>query len=235
MSTENKEKFLCPVCGQEKALDNGMLGQVVGDPVARIIRQECPHWSEDQVTCVSCLNEFGARYIQEAMEAQKGELSALEQEVVDSLKDQELISRDVSSEYDANLTLGHRIADRVTEFGGSWTFLGIYCGLLVFWVAINTFRFIFEPFDPYPFIFLNLVLSGLATFQAPIILMSQNRQDARDRMRAHHDYSINLKAELEIRHLHAKMDQLLTKQWARLLEIQRMQMEMLGALDHKKS
>ena len=235
MNTDSTRKFLCPVCGQEKPYDKGMLGEIVGDPVACLIREACPHWSEDQLTCVSCLNEFGAKYIRESLEAQKGELSALEQEVVSSLTDQELISRDVNAEYDSNLTLGQRIADRVTQFGGSWTFLAVYCGLLGAWVAVNTLNLIFKPFDPYPFIFLNLVLSGLATFQAPIILMSQNRQDSRDRMRSQHDYSINLKAELEIRYLHSKMDQLLTKQWTRLMEIQRLQMEMLNAVNSKKS
>jgi uncharacterized membrane protein len=231
MSPDKSEKFLCPVCGLEKQFENGTSGQTVAQPVALMIRQACSDWSQDQITCVSCLNEFAAKYVQQILEAQRGELSALEQEVISSLTDQELLSRDLNVEYESNLTLGQRIADTVTRFGGSWTFLGVYCGLLALWVAINTFHMIFQAFDPYPFIFLNLVLSGLATLQAPIILMSQNRQDARDRMRSQHDYSINLKAELEIRHLNSKMDQLLTKQWARLLEIQGLQMEMLNAIN----
>ena len=98
------------------------------------------------------------------------------------------------------------------------------------WVGVNSAVLFWRPFDPYPFILLNLVLSCLAAIQAPIIMMSQNRQEARDRMRAEHDYQVNLKAELEIRHLHRKVDQLLTHQWQRLLEIQRIQMELMEDL-----
>jgi len=123
--------------------------------------------------------------------------------------------------------LGERVADRVAEFGGSWSFIVLFWTVLGGWIILNSVSLLTHPFDPYPYILLNLVLSCLAAIQAPIIMMSQNRQEARDRLRAEHDYGVNLKAELEIRHLVARIDQLVTHQWQRLLEIQRLQLELL--------
>jgi uncharacterized membrane protein len=119
------------------------------------------------------------------------------------------------------------LADRIAAIGGSWAFILLFCATLVAWITANTVVLTTAPFDPYPFILLNLVLSCVAALQAPIIIMSQNRQEAKDRVRAEHDYRINLKAELEIRHLHEKLDHLLLHQWQRLLEIQQVQTEMI--------
>jgi uncharacterized membrane protein len=126
------------------------------------------------------------------------------------------------------------MADKIAEFGGSWTFLICFAFFLVVWMAINSIAMLLRPFDPFPFIFLNLILSCLAAVQAPVIMMSQNRQEAKDRVRGEHDYRVNLKAELEIRHLHSKLDLLLTHQWQRLLEIQEIQMELLEEMANKK-
>jgi uncharacterized membrane protein len=126
------------------------------------------------------------------------------------------------------------MADKLADFGGSWRFISIFGGILFLWIVINSVLMIWKPFDPYPFIFLNLILSCLAAIQAPIIMMSQNRQEARDRLHAEQDYRINLKAELEIRHLHEKIDHLLMNQWQRLMEIQQIQMELMDELTHKK-
>src|SRR2546425_9205595 len=121
---------------------------------------------------------------------------------------------------------GEWVADQVAEFGGSWEFIISFGVFLLLWIVLNA-ALLRQPFDPYPYILLNLILSGLAALQAPIIMMSQNRQEAKDRLRAEHDYRVNLKAELEIRHLIAKLDQLVSHQWQRLLEIQRLQLELL--------
>jgi uncharacterized membrane protein len=130
--------------------------------------------------------------------------------------------------------LGERLADRIAVFGGSWPFL-IYFGVfLVLWIGMNSLVLYRRPVDPYPFIFLNLVLSCLAAVQAPIIMMSQNRQETKDRLRSQHDYQVNLKAELEIRNLHEKMDHLLSNQWERLIQIQELQLELLSELGRKK-
>jgi uncharacterized membrane protein len=143
------------------------------------------------------------------------------------------LSKNINAEFEQNLTFGERLADKIADFGGSWNFIVIFGGVLLLWVAVNSMILIWRPFDPYPFILLNLVLSGLAAVQAPIIMMSQNRQEAKDRFRSEHDYSINLKAELEIRHLHEKIDHLLKNQWQRLLEIQEIQMELMEELTRK--
>lgn len=137
------------------------------------------------------------------------------------------ISRDVHREYDENRDLGARIADKVAEFGGSWTFIICFGLALGAWILLNSYLLIEHPVDPYPYIFLNLILSMLAAIQAPIIMMSQNRQAAKDRLMAAHDYEVNLKAELEILSLHEKLDQLRAKQFQELMEVQNRQLELL--------
>src|SRR5262249_46087521 len=140
----------------------------------------------------------------------------------------------VNCEYEHSLTVGERWADRIAGFGGSWRFILSFGAVLVTWIALNSVALLGRPFDPYPFILPNPVLSCLAPRQAPIIIMGPNRQEAKDRLRGENDYRVNLKAELEIRHLHAKIDQLLTHQWQRLVEIQRIQMDILSEMGEKR-
>ena len=123
--------------------------------------------------------------------------------------------------------LGEKLSDHLASFGGSWTFIIIFFVVLIVWMAFNAVIIEQERFDPYPYILLNLVLSCLAAIQAPIIMMSQKRQEAKDRLRSENDFRVNLKAELEIRHLHEKIDHILTRQWERLAEIQQIQLEMM--------
>jgi uncharacterized membrane protein len=144
-----------------------------------------------------------------------------------SLEEHEILSKNINIEFEQELTLGEHLADKIAKFGGSWGFIMVFTTFFLLWIAINSFMLTWKPFDPYPFILLNLFLSCLAAIQAPIIVMSQNRQEAKDRLRSEHDFSINLKAELEIRHLHEKMDHLLMNQWQRLLEIQEIQMDLM--------
>lgn len=143
------------------------------------------------------------------------------------------IAKDVAKEFDTKATLGQRAADAVALFGGSWTFVGLFAATMLLWVAFNAFLLIDRgaTFDPYPYILLNLFLSMLAAIQAPIILMSQNRHSAKDRISAEHDYEVNLKAELEIMLLNEKLDLLREKQWEELLEIQKEQLKLLTALE----
>jgi uncharacterized membrane protein len=206
---------------------------LIHEPIVGTIRKTHPDWSPSGFICISDLNQFRAKYVKDVLETGKGELSTLEEQVVRSLKENELLSKNINIEFDQKLTFGERLADRIADFGGSWSFIVIFVGVLLLWVAANSVILIWRPFDPYPFILLNLVLSGLAAIQAPIIMMSQNRQEAKDRFRSEHDYSINLKAELEIRHLHEKIDHLLKNQWQRLLEIQEIQMELMEELTRK--
>jgi uncharacterized membrane protein len=224
----------CPICREPRRPREIIHGDLVSAPLCKVIQTAHPEWTDQDVVCLPCLNRFRARYVTEALEAQIGELSSLDEEVVKSLREQELISENLNVESDAQLTVGQRIADRVAEFGGSWSFILTFGLVLVVWIAINTLAVLRRPFDPFPYILLNLVLSCLAALQAPVIMMSQNRQEARDRLRAEHDYRVNLKAELEIRHLHWKMDQLLTHQWRRLLEIQQIQTDLMEELVHRR-
>ena len=147
------------------------------------------------------------------------------------------ISRNVTKDYDAETTFGQRAADKVATFGGSWTFVGLFAAVMLFWVGTNAYLLLSrgKTFDPYPYILLNLFLSMLAAIQAPIILMSQNRHSERDRISAEHDYEVNLKAELDIMLLHEKMDQLREKQWAELLAIQNEQLKLLAHLVPEKA
>ena len=143
------------------------------------------------------------------LQADYDQLSDREKLIIKRMVEGKNISRDINDDYEVRLTFGQRLADRVTEFGGSWTFIIAFFIVLVAWVTINVAVLTTSArFDPYPFILLNLVLSMLAALQAPVIMMSQNRQVAMDRLDAHHDYEVNLKAELEIRHLHLKIDEL---------------------------
>jgi len=145
------------------------------------------------------------------------------------------ISRNTSQEYDESASLGQRAADAVARFGGSWTFILIFAIVLISWVGLNSYILISynKTFDPYPYILLNLFLSMLASIQAPIILMSQNRQAEKDRINAEHDYEVNLKAELEIMLLHEKIDLLREKQWSELIGLQKVQIQLLESLIEK--
>lgn len=223
----------CGLCRKTKKMHETVPAELVRPGVLEEIRKEHPEWDAQGYVCLSDLNHYRGKFVQEVLEDERGQLSQLEEQVVKSLEEQEAISENLNEEFDRNVTFGEHIADRVAEFGGSWGFIIFFTVVLVVWIAVNGFM-LTRPFDPAPFIGLNLILSCLAALQAPVIMMSQNRQDAKDRLRADHDFQTNLKAELEIRHLNAKMDLLLTHQWQRLLEIQRIQMELMQELANAK-
>jgi len=153
-------------------------------------------------------------------------LNARDQRVISRIAKRTHISRDTHADYDEALGFGSRLADRVAEVGGSWNFIIGFGMFLVAWVAINVLGVV-GAFDPYPFIFLNLILSMIAAIQAPVIMMSQNRQAAKDRLAAAHDYEVNLKAELEIMALHEKFDEMRTRQLTDILTAQQEQIRLL--------
>jgi uncharacterized membrane protein len=160
---------------------------------------------------------------QQLLHKEYDSLSPREQPVIRLISQRLYVSRDVVTELEQSLSFGQRMADRVASFGGSWTFILLFFGVMVFWIAINSYVLIQWQrhfFDPYPYILLNLVLSMMAAIQAPIIMMSQNRQAAKDRADATHDYEVNLKAELEIMALHEKLDALREHQWEELIMMQ---------------
>lgn len=223
----------CAVCGKPFSLQHLIPGGAVRDVVAAAIRKDFPGWSQESFICRPDLNRYRNMYVHSLLESEKGELTSLEQEVLGSLRDHEILARNVEDDLEQDWTRGERLADRIADFGGSWTFLICFAGFITIWIAMNTVVLVVHPVDPYPFILLNLVLSCLAAIQAPIIMMSQNRQEAKDRLRSQHDYQVNLKAELEIRHLHEKVDHLLSHQWERLVEIQEVQLELLSEIGRK--
>jgi len=231
---ENQEKTaVCEVCGQVKAASEVFPLAIVHESIWKMIQRDHPRISREGSICSADLSAYRMEFIKKTLEEEKGELTALEQEVVTSIQEQETVSRDIHKEYEGRLTFGQRMADRLATYGGSWKFILTFLGVLFCWIIINTVLLMRRPFDPYPFILLNLVLSCLAAFQAPVIMMSQNRQDAKDRLRSEHDYRVNLKAELEVRYLHQKLDHFLKKEWQTLLEIQEVQIDLMNELSGK--
>jgi uncharacterized membrane protein len=227
MARKQQKTLICQICGKQKKPSEVIPAELIREPIVKIIRKTHPDWSSSGFICISDLNHFRAKYVEDIIRRDKGEISALEKQVVKSLEKQGLLSENVNIVFDRRLTLGERLADRLADYAGSWRFIGIFFAVLILWIAINSVVLIWKPFDPYPFILLNLLLSCLAAIQAPVIIMSQNRQETKDRLRAENDYQVNLKAEVEIRHLHEKMDHLLINQWQRLLEIQEVQTELM--------
>ena len=159
-------------------------------------------------------------------------LTEQERHVAHHITERTPISTNVVQDYSEQMTLGQKMADKVASFGGSWVFISIFACVMVIWILLNSFILIKlnSSFDPYPYILLNLVLSMLAAIQAPIILMSQNRQAYKDRLNTEHDYEVDLKAELEIIGLHEKLDSLKEEQWKELISIQEEQLKLLGQL-----
>jgi len=226
-------KSTCHVCGRPLQRGEGMPAAMIRPSVRRLVERDHPGLADTDLICQTDLNHYRAAYVEDLLAKERGEISALDREVVASLRGQETVVRDLNRTFDAQATFGERVADRMADFGGSWAFIGLFVLVLASWIALNALLLTRRPWDPYPFILLNLVLSCLAAIQAPVIMMSQKRQEDRDRMQAQQDYVTNLKAELEIRHLHSKLDQLLTSQWTHLLEVQQIQMELMDELGRR--
>jgi len=203
--------------------------------LAERIQQDYPDLPPNAKISYGELARYQKLYVEELLQQEHGEFSELDREVAESIAKQETIAENTEDEYDEHRTFGERLSDHLASFGGSWRFLISFGVVLMIWMAYNVARGEAASFDPYPFILLNLVLSCIAAIQAPIIMMSQKRQDEKDRHRSFNDYRVNLKAELEIRHLHEKIDYLISRQWQRLSEIQQVQIEMLQqGVRHKK-
>jgi len=231
---DHREGKVCGICGKTFSLRDLVPGTALRDVVAQQILHDYPDWSQEKFICRPDLNRYRGEYVHSLLESEKGELTSLENEVLTSLRNHETLSKNVDSEFEGEWTLGERLADRIATFGGSCIFLILFGLFLLVWIGINSFILYVHPPDPYPYILLNLILSCLAAIQAPIIMMSQNRQEAKDRLRSEHDYQVNLKAELEIRHLHEKLDHLLSHQWERLAQIQEIQLELLAEISRRR-
>ena len=182
-------------------------GRLVRRPILELIRQDFPGFGETDSLAVSELNEYRRRYLENFLVREVGELTELEETVLSNAHERRTLTDKVEDQ-EQPLTRGQRWADHIASFGGSWTFILLFFGIILGWILLNVAVLRRPGFDPYPFILLNLLLSCLAALQAPIIMMSQNRQEDKDRERAKKDYMINLKAELELRVMHEKLDHL---------------------------
>ncbi|MET3537174.1 DUF1003 domain-containing protein [Chryseobacterium limigenitum] len=204
-------------------------GLDIRDGVFNLLKTDFPGFSKDHYISLIELNKYRRLYLTSLITQERGELAIIDLDVLDAIKNNSILSENIQNEIEAELTLGEKIADKVALFGGSWAFIIVFFSFILIWMMINIW-FLTKSFDPFPFILLNLILSCLAAIQAPIIMMSQNRQEQKDRLRGEHDYKINLKAELEIKLLSEKIDHLLVNQNKKLLEIQDVQTDYLEDL-----
>lgn len=205
-------------------------GQEIRTGIFDLLKNKFPDFTKDDFISIDELNQYRRIYLTSLITLEKGELATIDRDVMEAIKNNAILSENIQDEIEAELTPGQKIADKVAAFGGSWTFIVAFFSFIIVWMVINMWLLATQPFDPYPFILLNLILSCLAAIQAPIIMMSQNRQEQKDRQRGEHDYKINLKAELEIKLLSEKIDHLLVHQNKKLLEIQEVQTDYLEDL-----
>lgn len=198
--------------------------------IFNLIKLAYPGFEKEDYISIDELNQYRRLYLSSLISQERGELEIIDQDVLDAITNNSILSENIQDEIEAQLTSGQKLADKIAEFGGSWTFIITFFSFILIWMIINIWFLTTKPFDPFPFILLNLILSCLAAIQAPIIMMSQNRQEQKDRQRGEHDYKINLKAELEIKLLSEKIDHLLLHQNKKLLEIQEVQTDYLEDL-----
>ncbi|MDI9356999.1 MAG: DUF1003 domain-containing protein [Chitinophagaceae bacterium] len=205
-------------------------GRDVREGIFKLIKSGFPDFDEDDFITIAELNQYRRLYLTSLIMQEKRELAVIDRDVMESIQNNSILSENIQDEIEDELTFGQRLADKVAAFGGSWTFIITFFSFILLWMLVNICFLATKPFDPFPFILLNLILSCLAAIQAPIIMMSQNRQEQKDRQRGEHDYKINLKAELEIKLLSKKIDHLLVHQNKKLLEIQEVQTDYLEEL-----
>lgn len=220
--------FISDLDHKEYPISERVAGSAINGAIVAVIQAAYPEFKPNMQLSVNELNAFRKNYLSQLMSKQIGELSRLEENVLTAMTDRSTLSEKPGSDDVSDLTLGQRLADKVATFGGSWSFILTFLFFMAVWIAANVYLLGEKPFDPYPFILLNLILSCIASLQAPIIMMSQNRQEEKDRERAKKDYMINLKSELEIRLLHEKIDHLIIHQQQELLEIQQLQIDMMN-------
>lgn len=224
---KNNKTFKSAISGLPFSESEKICGKSIHDSILGLIKKEFPDFNDDDCIAVNELNVYRQQYISNYLSTEIGALSAMEKSVISSLKQDKSIVSIVEDEEEVR-NLGQRVADRVADFGGSWTFIISFVVFIAIWIGSNVYILLNKGFDPYPFILLNLILSCVAALQAPVIMMSQNRQEEKDRNRAKKDYMINLKSELEIRMIHDKIDHLIMHQQQELIEIQKVQIEMMN-------
>lgn len=223
--------FRSDLSGKEFPKNEKISAKNIRQSLLHFINKTHPNFSKSCFLSIEEMNEYREKYISEFLNKKLGNLTEVEKQVIQSVSKNTMISTEVEED-EKEITFGQKLADKVAEFGGSWGFIIFFMTFLVAWILLNVFWLSNHGFDPYPFILLNLILSCIAAIQAPVIMMSQNRQEEKDRERAKKDYKINLKSELEIRELHEKIDHLIIHYQQDLLEIQKTQIDLLENILH---
>lgn len=224
------QTFTSDISGKSFPVSEKTSGKLVRNGILKEILKVNPSFNEDCFLSVAEFNQYRQQYIQNLLSREIGTLTELEQTVLDNIQHNHILADEASEVKQDTLNTAQRWADKIASFGGSWKFIISFLFFILIWVLINIYSMHNAVFDPYPFILLNLILSCVAALQAPVIMMSQNRQEEKDRERAKNDYMVNLKSELEIRMLHEKIDHLIITQQENLLEIQQIQAEMMREL-----
>ena len=219
--------FKSEVSGTEFPVSEKVSARTIRHSILGLIQKDYPQFSAESSLSMSELNYYREKSITEYLSKEIGELTELERTVLTSMNSNTTLTDKIDGDDEKVLTTGQKIADKVATFGGSWTFIISFGVFIFFWISTNVIWFLNKGFDPYPFILLNLILSCIAALQAPVIMMSQNRQEEKDRDRAKKDYMINLKSELEVRTLHEKVDHFVLVQQLELIEFQKVQIEMM--------
>lgn len=218
---------ICHITKKPLNPEEGHRGDFIRKELFKLIKNDYPDFNKDSYISFEELNHYRKEYLTSLIKKETGELNILETEVLDAISENTLLSENIERYFEKKITFGQKLADIIAKFAGSWAFILLFFAIIMFWVGVNAWLLTVQPFDPYPFILLNLILSCLAAIQAPIIIMSQNRVEEKDRTRGEYDYKVNLKAELEIRLLNEKMDHMMMHQYKRMLEVQELQMDCL--------
>jgi uncharacterized membrane protein len=230
---DKKTKGTCSVSGEEHDIDDLIPADDIRDAVIEEIQKDHPDFNERSFISTRELFKYRQRHMETIMKKEVGQITELEQQVLEKMKANKFVADNVEPEIEREYTFAERLSDHIAEFGGSWKFIISFLTMMAVWMVANVALYHEKGFDPYPFILLNLVLSCLAALQAPIIMMSQNRQEDKDRTRSEHDYQVNLSAELQIRMLHEKIDHMMIIQHRQVVEIQQIQIELMRELEEK--
>ncbi len=225
-----KNQKKCTISGEifkDEALTKG---SELRKPILAFIQKDVSSFGADSLINNILLDNYKKKYLESIIKEEFRDLNRMEKEVISSITKNELLSSNIELGLGGKITSGQRVADKIATFGGSWTFIISFFCFIMLWILLNIWMLSTKAFDPFPFILLNLLLSCLAAIQAPIIMMSQNRKEEKDRSRSENDFKVNLKAELEIRMLHEKIDHMTMHQNQKLLEIQQIQMDFISEI-----
>lgn len=233
MSRKGKKK--CEICDNFFQLsDLYPLAMLRSNQFANA-KERFPDLEPSGFICYPDLRKINALHFEKILQKERGSLTELEREVLESIEQHDILSENIETEFERGQTFGQKLSDKIAQFGGSWTFVTLFTCMILVWMMINSFQIMSLDFDPYPYILLNLVLSTLAAIQAPIIMMSQNRQAFKDRLSQENDYQINLKSELQIRQLNTRMDVFMKHYWQRMSDLTVKTEEILTEMQTQKS